>query len=686
MKLIVTEKNQTAQRIASILSEGKNSSQKSPGSTVYSYKEGDEEVKVVGMRGHVLQVDFPEEYRVWQQVEPRDLVDAEIEKTPKVKSLVNTLKKLAREADSVVIATDYDREGELIGADIKGLIIQVNPDVDISRARFSALTPIEITQAFSNLEKLDENLASAGEARQDIDLIWGAALTRFISLATMRLGQKFLSAGRVQSPTLAILVDREKEIKAFVPEKFWQVKVTCERHGESFPARHKTERFDKEEDARAAFDKLGEEGVVSGVTTKDRSMNPPAPFNTTSFLAAASGLKIHPARAMDIAESLYTRGIISYPRVDNTVYPESLDLAGVLQSIKGADIVGQLAGELLQKKELKPTRGKKFSTDHPPLYPTASASKASLKPAEWRIYELVARRFMATLADSAAARSTRVDIDINGEPFVARGDVIVSEGFLRYYPYSRKRDEELPALEDGDRLKITDSQIDERQTQPPSRFSEGRLIEKMEELGLGTKSTRHSIIQSLLERGYAFGSPLRPTETGTAVTQSLERHATLVTTPDMTSQLEQDMDLIVEGRQSLEGVVGSSRKVLGEVLEIMEREKEDISREIREGVRGDSVLGECPGCGGEMRILKAKKSGKRFVGCGSYPECTRTYPLPQKGAIVSSGEACDECGSPRIKVLSKGSKPWEICLDPECPTKSSGKKAADSQEKSQAED
>ena len=686
MKLIVTEKNQTAERIANILSQGKNSREKSPGSTVYAFKEDGEEVKVIGMRGHVLQVDFPEEYRVWQQVDPRRLVDAEIEKTPKVKSLVNALKKLARQADTVVIATDYDREGELIGADIKGLVLEANPDVDITRARFSALTPTEIKQAFSNMDRLNENLASAGEARQEIDLIWGAALTRFISLATTRLGQKFLSAGRVQSPTLAILVDREKEIKAFVPEDYWQVKVTCERDGARFVARHRTERFNDEAAARAAFDRLGEEGVVTEVTTRDRTMNPPAPFNTTAFLAAASSLRIPPMRAMDIAESLYTRGIISYPRVDNTVYPDSLDLAGVLESIKSADTVGPLAVELLGKKELKPTRGKKFSTDHPPLYPTAAPSKDSLKPAEWKVYELVARRFMATLADPAAARSTKVDIDINGEPFVGRGDVIVNEGFLRYYPYNRKRDEELPALEQGDRLTVIDPELEAKQTQPRARYTEGRLIEKMEDLGLGTKSTRHSIIQSLLERGYTFGNPLRPTETGIAVTQSLERHATLVTTPDMTSQLEHDMDLIVEGQQSLQGVVGRSRQVLGDVLDTMESEKEQISREIREGVRGDTVLGECPECRGEMRILRARKSGKRFAGCGSYPECTRTFPLPQKGAIVSTGEACDECGSPRIKVLSKGSRPWEICLDLECPTKSSGKKAADSQEDRQADD
>jgi DNA topoisomerase I len=596
------------------------------------------------------------------------------------------LKKLAREADSVVIATDYDREGELIGADIKDLVLEANPGARISRARFSALTPPEIKGAFSNLDTLDENLAKAGEARQDIDLIWGAALTRFISLATTRLGQKFLSAGRVQSPTLALVVDREKEIKAFVPEDFWQIKVTCEHEGETFGARHKTERFGDEGEARAAFERLGEEGRVTAVATRERTMNPPAPFNTTAFLAAASGIKIAPARAMDIAESLYTRGMISYPRVDNTVYPESLDLAGVLSGIKGADVVGPLASELLDGRPLKPTRGKKFSTDHPPMYPTAAPSKGSLKPQEWKIYELVARRFMATLADPATARSTRVDIDISTEPFVARGDVIVSEGFLHFYPYSRKRDEELPPLSEGDRLMVVNKELEARQTQPPPRYSEGRLIEKMEELGLGTKSTRHSIIQSLLERGYAFGSPLKPTETGIAVTQALERHATMVTTPDMTARLEEDMDSIVEGQQSLEGVVGRSREALGGILDKMESEKEEISREIREGVRGDTVLGACPGCGGEMRILKARKSGKRFAGCGSYPDCTVTFPLPQKGAIVATGEVCEECGSPRIKVLSKGSKPWELCLDPDCPTKvpagagRSGSKSSDQED------
>jgi DNA topoisomerase-1 len=621
------------------------------------------------MRGHVLQVDFPEEYRGWQEVAPRDLIDAQIIKTPKEKMLVATLKKLAKLADEVVIATDYDREGELIGSDIVDLIREVNPDAPITRARFSALTPKEINDAFDQLDTLNVNLAKAGEARQDIDLIWGAALTRFISLAANRLWRKFLSAGRVQSPTLALVVDREEEIRAFVPEDFWQVKVTLDHEGDQFTARHKTERFTDEAEARAAFDRIDADGTVTEVKTRERKISPPAPFNTTAFLAAASNLKIPPARAMDVAESLYSRGFISYPRVDNTVYPESLELDGVLRAIQGSEVVGPLAAELLQKKELKATRGKKFSTDHPPIYPTSAADRSKLSSLEWKVYELVARRFMATLSEEALARSTRVDIDIASEPFVARGDVIVSEGFLRYYPYSRKKDDELPQLSEGDKVKVVDKDLEAKQTQPPARYTEGGLIQKMEELGLGTKSTRHNIIQSLVERGYVYGSPLKPSETGIAVSKALERHATMVTSPSMTAELERDMDAISVGDQTLDLVVNRSREVLGKVLDIMESQKEEISREIKEGMRGDTVLGACPSCDGELTIKTARKSGKRFAGCASYPDCTRTYPLPQKGSILATGETCEECGTPRIRVVTKGRKPWDLCLDPDCPTK-----------------
>jgi len=669
MKLIVTEKNQTASRIATVLSGGKAKREGSTRSPVYVFSSDGEEVKCLGLRGHIMKVDFPDEYRQWQKVEPKELLDADIVKTPAEKTLAATLKRLAKEAESVVIATDYDREGELIGSDIMGLVREANPEAEFTRARFSALTPAEIKRAFSETDELDINLARAGEARQDIDLIWGAALTRFISLATTRLGQKFLSVGRVQSPTLAIVVGREREIQAFKPEDYWQVRVTLEDGGGTFTARHETERFTTSAAARAAFENIVEQGTVTSVKKKDRTMSPPAPFNTTAFLAAASSIKLQPSRAMNIAESLYMRGLISYPRVDNTVYPDSLSMRVILESIAGADVIGPLAKELLKRGQFKPTRGKKFATDHPPIHPTDSASKEKLKGPEWRVYELVARRFLATLADPAQAQSTRVDLDIGGEPFVARGDVIVSEGFLRYYHYFRKRDEELPNLAEGDTVRVVDRELEAKQTQPPARFTEGKLIEKMEELGLGTKSTRHSIIQNLGERGYVYGSPLKPSEMGIAVAGALERHAGPVATPEMTAQLETDMDGIAEGEQSLERVVDRSREALSGILDIMEEQKEEIAREIREGIKGDTVLGACPRCGGEIRIKRARKSGKRFAGCGNYPDCDLAFPLPQKGGIVGSGETCEECGSPKIKVLIARRRPWELCLDPECPTK-----------------
>ena len=668
MKLIVTEKNQTARRIADILSGGKAKREGGPKSTLYVYSENGEEVKCLGMRGHILKVDFPDEYRNWRKVDPRELVDAEIVKTPIDKSLATRLKKLAGDADSVVIATDYDREGELIGFDIMGLINEVNPGVSFSRARFSALTESQIRNAFASTDSLQENLARAGEARQDIDLIWGATLTRFISLATKRPRRGFLSAGRVQSPTLALLVDREKEIKAFVPEDYWVVGVVCEHDGDRFNARHKTDRFTEEDAARAAFDHIGEEGEVTSIKTRERRVNPPAPFNTTAFVAAASSIKIPPARAMSIAEGLYSRGLISYPRVDNTVYPESLDLRGILGSISGADVVGPLAGELLKKKKLSPTRGKKQSTDHPPIHPTGVAVKGKLKGAEWKVYELVARRFMATLSEPALARSTRVELDIGGEPFLARGDVIVDEGFLHYYPYSRRKDDELPPLDEGETVRVVEKEVEDKQTQPPARYTQSKLIVKMEELGLGTKSTRHNIIQGLADRGYASGNPLKPSETGIAVAGTLEQHATMVATPGMTSRLEQDMDGIEEGKQGLEPVVNSSREVLLDVLTVLEDQKEAIAREIMEGIRRDVFLGKCPRCGEDLIIRKAARSGNRFAGCSAFPKCDYTLNLPQSGGIAAVGESCDECGNPRIRLELKDGRQFEFCLNPECRT------------------
>ena len=242
MHLIVAEKNISARRIASILAGEKNVRElKDGGISSYSFNG----TTVVGLRGHVVEVDFVEGYSNWRSESktPRSLIDAPTIKVPTEKKIVALLQKLAKKATRVTIATDFDTEGELIGKEAYELVRAVNPSVPVDRVRFSAITPGEIRHAFASPTEIDFALASAGEARQVIDLMWGASLTRFLSLAAKRGGANILSVGRVQSPTLAMIVDREREIEAFKPEKYWQLRLLTGKGGEDIEARHTTSRF-----------------------------------------------------------------------------------------------------------------------------------------------------------------------------------------------------------------------------------------------------------------------------------------------------------------------------------------------------------------------------------------------------------------------------------------------------------
>lgn len=673
MELIVTEKDNTAKRIAAILSQGKADSRKTHGIPVYFFHNEEGEVRVIGLKGHLLKVDFPSEYNDWQKVNPLDLVKAEIIKIPTQKSILKALQKEAKEAGLVILATDFDREGELIGIDTLSKIREINPEVKIKRARFSSLTETEIKQAFSRLEEPYVNLAQAGEARQDIDLIWGAALTRLISLASSRLGKQFLSVGRVQTPTLVLLSEREKERAAFKAQPYWQITGLFEKNGEQFEAGHKKERFWEKKEAQDIMAKLGEKAVVTASVKEERLLFPPSPFNTTTFLAAASSLGFSAANAMRIAEGLYMSGLVSYPRTDNTYYPPSLNIPEVLRMLTRSEL-GVLAESILKQEKIKPTHGKRLATDHPPIYPTDVARQAELGERERKIYELICRRFMATCAPQAKVELMKVDIDASGEPFFIKGERIVNEGWLKVYHYPRKKELILPHLEQGDDLKLLKHNLLEKETQPPPRYRQGSLILQMEKLGLGTKATRHVIIQNLYDRGYAYGDPVVPTKMGMAVAEAMKKHASTISSPKMTAELEKDMDEIAEGNKARLAVVDKSRQILSGTVKGMQEKEEELAKVIWKGIESDRTLGKCPACGGDLRMIRAKKSGKRFVGCSSYPDCTTAYPLPQYGMIQGAHEVCPDCGAPKVKVISKGRKPWVICPNPACPTKAADSK------------
>jgi DNA topoisomerase I len=692
MRLIITEKNNSAKKIAEILGDGVKSD-KSYKVPYYTWSDSDGDHMTIGLKGHVLNPAFPDGYSNWQKTDLHELIDAALIKEPTDKNVLRALRKVAKDATDVVIATDFDREGELIGLEALTEVLEANPDLKarvgnngaVKRARYSALTKDEIERAFASLDDLSYDLAYAGEARQDIDLIWGATLTRAVSLATRRFGSNFLSVGRVQSPTLGLIVERELERRAHKPEPYWEVLARFQHQDGAFEAHHKVDKFWKRDEADAAVAGTKSPGKVSKISSKKVNRRPPVPFNTTSFAAEASSrLGITPSRAMRVAEDLYMDGFISYPRTDNTVYPSSLGTRELVSSL--VRIPEFEAAAPLLDGDLKPTRGKKETTDHPPIHPTQAVHPGGLDGPHRRVYELVVRRFLATFGKPMITESTRAEIEAGSETYFVRGSVVLDPGYAAIYTYARSADDEIPKLSEGQELELDgEPWIVDKETQPPSRIGQGKLLEMMEERGLGTKATRPDIIQKLYDRGYVFGNPPSPTETGIAMYEAFKQYVPRMATPEMTAELEQDMDQIAGGDTSKDEVVEISRQMLHGTYEDMANKEEDLAKVIWRGMDEDRILGPCivceragrkqeDGSPNMLRIIRARKSGKRFVGCQGWeadnPDaCDVTFPLPQRGDVFRLEERCSICGeTPRLKVVPFRGRPWNLCLNEDCPS------------------
>jgi DNA topoisomerase-1 len=705
MRLIVTEKNNSAKKIAEILSGGAAKADAAYKVPYYTWSDGDGDHMTIGLKGHVMSPAFAEGYSNWQQTDLHELIDADIVKEPTDKNVVKAIRKVAKDAGEVVIATDYDREGELIGLEALEAMIDANPklvgangaesDGDalasqprIKRARYSALTKQEIERAFAELDDLSYDLAYAGAARQDIDLIWGATLTRAVSLATRRFGSNFLSVGRVQSPTLGLIVERELERRAHVPKPFWEVFARFEHPDGSFEAHHATDKFWEKAEADAALAATKTPGLVKEVSSRRNSRRPPTPYNTTAFTTdASSRLGITPSRAMRLAEDLYMDGFISYPRTDNTVYPPSLNSRELVRSL--VRIPEFEAAAPLLDGDLKPTRGKKETTDHPPIYPTQALHPGALDGAKRRVYELVVRRFLATFSPPMITESTRADIEAGAEAYFVRGSVVIDPGYAAIYTYARSADEEIPKLEQGQRLELDgDPWMIDKETQPPARISQGRLIELMEERGLGTKATRADIIQKLYDRGYVYGNPPEPSETGIAMYKAFNQYVPRMATPEMTAELEEDMDQIAAGETSKDEVLRISREMLHSTTTDLEGKREDLAKQIWSGMDEDKFLGPCKVCEeagrkhddgspNRLRIIELK-GGKRMYGCEGWDRdnpdspdsCPVSGPLPGRGYdLWRLEERCSICGEmPRLTVKGFRGRPWKLCLNDDCPS------------------
>ncbi len=690
-ELIITEKDNAARRIADILSGESATSERL--NDVNVYKWGGK--RCIGLSGHVVGVDFPAEYNDWRDVEPVELIDAPTTKQPTQEGIVRALRRLARNASSVVIATDYDREGELIGKEAYELVREVNADVPIGRVRFSSITENEVQGAFAEPDELDFDLAAAGEARQVIDLTWGAALTRFLSLSAGQLGDDFISVGRVQGPTLKLIVDREREIQAFDPEDYWELYADLSKGaGDAFEASY-FYLNDAGNEAGRVWDggvaevltealAAADGATVDDVNRRTQVDDPPAPFNTTQYIRAAGSLGYAAQRAMSIVEDLYTAGYVTYPRTDNTVYPEDLDPRELLEALAASGTFGEDAASLLEREEIEPTEGDEETTDHPPIHPTGELPSASdLSDDEWTVYELIVRRFLATCAAPATWERLKVVALANGEATAiareadpvaalrdpddaegtpelaadgglrlkANGKRLLEAGYHDVYPYLSSDERIVPDVEVGERLTLDDRRTEAKETQPPRRYGQSRLIEEMESRGVGTKATRHRTLEKLYDRGYIESDPPRPTRLAEAVVEAAEEFADHVVSEEMTAQLERDMAAIAAGEKGYDEVTAASRELLGRVFDDLTDSREDVGDHLRKSMKADKTLGPCPECGEDLLVRKSRY-GSYFVGCDGYPDCEYTLPLPSTGKPLILEEACEEHGLHHVKMLA----------------------------------
>jgi DNA topoisomerase-1 len=276
---------------------------------------------------------------------------------------------------------------------------------------------------------------------------------------------------------------------------------------------------------------------------------------------------------------------------------------------------------------------------------------------------------MATLSDPAVIEGTRVDVDVAGETFLLKGDVLKVPGFRGIYPYGLKKEEQMPAVEAGAAVDFQGATLEDKQTQPPARFSQGKLIQEMEKHGLGTKATRHNTVQTLYDREYVQNDPMEPTCRGITVVEALSEYAPQITLPDMTRQLESDMDAIAEEHAAREAVVEHSREILGDVMDTLLDQTEGVGELLKKAAEEDAKLGACPTSGHDLLIKYSPKNRSHFVGCSGYPDCDVTYGLPNAASYDRVDEACPECGTPQVRFRQFRQKPRIVCLSPECPTR-----------------
>jgi DNA topoisomerase-1 len=528
--LVICEKPDAARRVSEALASNGCTRTLIEGIPVYKCRHNSQDLVVCSALGHAYSISDPFAERVVYPVLDLEWFSRELieKKNPSIKKRIAAIRELSQMADHIVNACDYDVEGETIGFNILRYACG-GREKEALRVKLSTLTSKEINEAFDSARPAPAGLAHAGRARHVVDFLWGVNLSRVLSRSSANSAQRFriVSMGRVQGPTLKFLADREREINWFVPLPHWRVSGRFDHDGDKFTASYFKDRLvTKAEAEKVRIECIGHEGIVSSAKKSDIDIPPPPPFNTGDLQREAfHAFGLAPARTLRIAESLYLRALISYPRTESQKLPASIDLKKVLVGLQLQSDYSRGVTELL-RRELKPIEGTKTDTAHPAIYPTGERPGGSLDRFTMSVYDLIVRRFLSTLAPYAKRERSALRIDVAGHEFRVDGYRTTLLGWLSHYAkYQRLKETEVPLLGTGDRLKTIQIGVEEMFDEKPPRYNMGTLLGKMELEGIGTKATRADVISTLFDRGYVSGGTMTLTELGLSVVEIMETQA-----------------------------------------------------------------------------------------------------------------------------------------------------------------
>jgi len=561
--------------------------------------------KVMSSIGHIR--DLPKTNKDAVDIEggfiPRYIV------SPGKEKVIEGLQEAAKKADEILLASDPDREGEAIAWHVAEAIKEQNKN--IKRVAFNEITEEAVKQAIEHPRQLDMNLKEAQEARRVLDRLVGYELSGLI-WKKVRYG---LSAGRVQSPALRIVMEREREIRAFIPEDFFVLTARLQKNKNLIPFTCTKEP--KEEKEATNIKKIGESHnwQVTSIKESETKRSPKPPFTTSTLQQTASTrLGFTPSRTMGAAQKLYEAGHITYMRTDSTTLSAQAQkhIIALLNKDFGKDYVSPRSYK---------TKSKSAQEAHEAVRPSNFSKRAAGNTADQKaLYELIWERAIASQMSDATLKRTKLIANVVGAKevipdFAVNGSRVIFDGWLKVDTRARGEDTEVPKLAEGDSLKCKEVDVEAKQTQPPNRYTEAGLIKELEKRGIGRPSTYASIMNTIVQRGYVEkeGRTLIPTDTGDVVSTFLETHFKQYIDDDFTSEMENELDEIAAGERGYKKTLTDFYTPFKKAVDA----KEDIDKLTTLGPGPKEF--PCPDCGASMD----KKLGRNgtFLSCSKYPDC-----------------------------------------------------------------